>query len=49
VEQTLHLRRKRLICGLLRKEGLLAGNTELVIRLADRLLRSYSYRVQKGE
>ena len=48
-EQALDLHRKRLVCGLLRKEGLLAGNTDLVIRLADRLLRSYSYRVPKGE
>jgi hypothetical protein len=44
-EQVLDLHRKRLVCRLLREEGLLAANTDLVLRFADRLLRSYSYRV----
>ncbi len=43
-QQALDLHRSRLICRLLRKEGLLSDNTGLVSRLADRLLKSYLYR-----
>ena len=48
-QQALDLHRGRLICKLLRKEGLLPDNTNLVLRLADRLLRSYSYRALTHE
>ena len=48
-EQAIDLHRKRLICKLLRDEGLLAANTDLVLRFADRLLKSYSYRASKHE
>jgi hypothetical protein len=43
-EQAFELYRRRMICKLLRKERLLSHNTDLVLRLADRLLNSYSYR-----
>jgi hypothetical protein len=42
--QAIGLHRDRVICALLRKEGLLSHNSRLVLRLADRLLQSYSYR-----
>jgi hypothetical protein len=45
--QAVELNRGRLICELLRKEGLLPQNTRLVLRLAERLLRSYAYRTSK--
>jgi len=47
--EALELHRGRLICRLLRKEGLLADNTSLVLRLADHLLRSYSYRASNSK
>ncbi len=42
--QTLDLHRRRLVCKLLRKQGLLSDNINLVLRFADHLLESYSYR-----
>jgi len=48
-EQALDLHRKRLVCSLLRKEGLLSANTDLVLRLADQLLKTYSYRTSKNQ
>jgi hypothetical protein len=42
--QALCLYRERLICTLLRQEGILLPNSHLVLNLADRLLKSYSYR-----
>ena len=48
-EQALALHRKRLLCSLLRKEGLLSGNTDLVLRFAEHLLISYSFRPSKHE
>jgi hypothetical protein len=48
-QQALDLHRSRLICKLLREEGLLSDNANLVSRLADRLLRSYLYRALNQE
>lgn len=48
-QQALDLHRKRLVCRLLRKEGLLPDNTNLVLRFADHLLKSYSYRARNRE
>ena len=42
--QAIELHQGRLLCALLRKEGLLSENTRLVLRLADRLLKSYADR-----
>jgi hypothetical protein len=42
--QALDLNRGRLLCRLLRKEGRLADSPQVVLRLAERLLGSYSYR-----
>ncbi len=42
--QVLNLHRGRLICVLLRQEGLLLENSHLLLSLADELLLSYRYR-----
>jgi hypothetical protein len=41
--ETARLRKGRLICALLRQEGILAPNAHLVLRLANDLLKSFSY------
>jgi hypothetical protein len=43
-QQALGLKHGRLICALLREEGVLSQNTRLLLRLADRLLKSYTPR-----
>lgn len=43
-QQAVTLCRGRLICELLRREGLLADNARVVINLADNLLRTYTDR-----
>lgn len=40
----LSLRRRRLICELLRREGILAFNSRFVMDLADNLLKSLTHR-----
>jgi hypothetical protein len=40
---TEHLSRTRLVCALLRQEGILSDNSRFVIDLADRLLKSLAY------
>ncbi len=42
-EQALNLHRGRMICHLLRQEGLLLENSHFLLRLAGELLRSYRY------
>ena len=44
LEQVLNLHRGRLICHLLRQEGLLLENSHFLLRLAGELLRSYRCR-----
>jgi hypothetical protein len=43
-QQVFRLHRERLICVLIRQEGLLVKNSRLVIDLANTLLKSYTYR-----
>jgi hypothetical protein len=40
---TINLHRGRLICALLRREGILYHNPRIVIDLAERLLKSLSH------
>ena len=43
LQDTLKLHRERLICRLLRKEGILVENSHLILGLADTLLRSLAH------
>jgi hypothetical protein len=42
-QDTVNLYRGRLICALLRKEGILADNSHIVVGLAENLLRSLAH------